>query len=90
MLPPRRELPPIPHPPPSPIFPAGGKLGNGSQTDVSLLLLNPEDAEEDGLTEKQLRELYNNEEMDWFLTFFSDICTYLSHNQTALISVGSM
>ena len=89
-LPPRRKLPPIP-PPQSPlphIFP--GELGDRSQTDAGLLPSNLEDAEEDGLNEKQLRELYDNEEIDRFLTLFSDVCDYLSYTQTALISVGSM
>ena len=88
-LPPRRKLPPIPPPLPPPIFPASGELGDRSQTDASLLLSNPE-AEEDGLTEKQLRELYDNEEIDRFLTLFSDVWNYLSHRQTVLIGVGSM
>ena len=89
-LPPRRKLPPIPPPLPPPIFPASGEISDRSQIDASLLLSNLEVAEEDGLTEKQLRELYDNEEIDRFLTLFSDVCNYLSHGQTSLIGVGSM
>ena len=77
---PRRKLTP------PPIFSADDR----SQTDASLLLSNQENAEENGLTEKQLRELYDNEEIDRFLTLFSDVCNFLSHDQTALIGVGSM
>ena len=75
-LPPRRKPPPIPPQPPPHIFP--GELGDHSQSDTSLLLSNLEDAEEDGLNEKQLRDLYDNEEIDRFLTLFSDVCNYLS------------
>ena len=75
-LPPRRKLPPIPPPLPPRIFP--DEHGDRSQTDTSLLLSNLEDAEEDGLNEMQLRELYDNEEIDRFLTLFSDVCNYLS------------
>ena len=77
-LPPRRKPSPIPPPPPH-IIPANGELGDRSQADTSLLLSNLEDAEEDGLTERQLRELYDNEEIDRFLTLFSDVCNYLSY-----------
>jgi hypothetical protein len=89
-LPPRRKLSPNPPPVLPPSFPARGELGNRSQTDTSLLLSNQGDAEEDELTEKQLRELYDNEEIDRFLTLFSDVCNYLSHDHTALIGVSSM
>ena len=88
-LPPRRKLPPLPQLPPF-ISPASGEIVDGSQTDTSPLLSNVEDADEDRLTEKQLRELYDNEEIDRFLTLFSDVCNYLSLGQTALIGVGSM
>jgi hypothetical protein len=87
-LPPRRKPSPIPPPLPPRIFP--GELGDRSQPDASLLLSNLEDAEEDGLDEKQLRELYDNEEIDRFLTLFSDVCNYILYSQTTLIGVGSM
>ena len=77
-LPPRRKLPPIPPPLPPHIF--SSELGDRSQADASLLRSNLEDAE-DGLNEKQLRELYDNEEIDRFLTLFSDVCNYLSYSQ---------
>lgn len=86
-LPPRRNLPPIPPPLPPRIIP--GELDDHSQTDASLLISNLEDVEE-GLNEKQLPELYDNEEIDRFLTLFSDVCIYPSYSQTALIGVGSM
>lgn len=78
-LPPRRKVSPIPPPLPPRIFP--GELG---RTDASL------NAEEGGLNEKQLRELYDNEEIDRFLALFSDVCNYYAYSQTALICVGSM
>jgi hypothetical protein len=89
-LPPRRKLPLIP-PPPPPIFPgpASGGLGDPSQNEA-MSLSNLEDAEEDTLTAKQLRKLYDNDEIDRFLTLFSDVCNYPSYSQTALIGVGSM
>jgi len=86
-LPPRRKLPLIPLPLPPPIFPASGELGDRSQTDTSLLLSNLEDADEDGLTENQLRELYDNEEIDRFLTLFSD---YVTEVQSADPSVTTV
>jgi hypothetical protein len=81
-LPPRRKVSPLPPPLPPRIFP--GELG---QTDASPLLSN---AEEDGLNEKQLRELYDNEEIDRFLALFSDVCNYYAYSQIALICVGSL
>jgi len=60
-------------PPPLPRKVPGG-LGDYSQADDSLLLFNLEDADENELNEKQLRELYDNEEIDRFLTLFSDVC----------------
>ena len=88
-LPPRRKLPSI-SPPPPPIFPASGELDDRSQTEASLSPSNLEDTEEDALTAKQLRKLYENDEIDRFLTLFSDVGNYLSYSQTTLIGVGSM
>ncbi|KAF8807393.1 hypothetical protein BYT27DRAFT_7288895 [Phlegmacium glaucopus] len=83
-LPPRRKLPNnvsdnnasvLAVPPPLPLRKVPGGLGDYSQTDDSHLLPNLEDAEENELNEKQLRELYDNEEIDRFLTLFSDYVT---------------
>lgn len=68
-LPPRRNLALTPPPLPPRKFP-----DDLSQTDASMLLSNVEDAEGKELNEKQLRELYDNEEIDRFLTLFSDVC----------------
>lgn len=68
-LPPRRNLSPMPPPLPPRRLP-----GDLTVTDASLVLSKIEDAEEKGLDEKQLRELYDNEEIDRFLTLFSDVC----------------
>ena len=80
-LPPRRNLPPVP-PPPPPIFPAGGELGDHSQTEASLSLSSLEDTE-DELTAEQLRKLYDNDEIDRFLTLFSDVGNYLSYKSNS-------
>ena len=82
-LPPRRNLPPTPPPLPPRKFP-GNLLTDASQS--------LSDTEENGLSEKQLRELYDNEEIDRFLTLFSDVCnTSRAFKQvTALIGVASM
>ena len=58
-------------PPPLPPRRVPGGL---TQTDDSPLLSNLDDVEENGLNERQLRELYDNEEIDRFLTLFSDVC----------------
>lgn len=80
-LPPRRKLPnssqtedtnmSVPAIPPP--LPPRKVPGGFAQTDDSLLLLNLDD-EENGMDENQLRELYDNEEIDRFLTLFSDVC----------------
>ena len=82
-LPPRRNLPtnvssqikdnniPASIPPPLPPRKVPGGLSTYSKTDDNL---NLEDTEENELNEKQLRELYDNEEIDRFLALFADVC----------------
>jgi hypothetical protein len=65
-LPPRRNIALTPPPLPPRKLP-----DDLSQTDATS---NVEDAEGKELNEKQLRELYDNEEIDRFLTLFSDVC----------------